>query len=90
MDILQYGQINKAIQRHYRRHWKGGFMSKKYTLNKADFKSLGIGFIIVLAGSALTFVADNVGLVDFGQATPFVVAFAALLVNVGRKYLQSK
>lgn len=65
-------------------------MSKKYQLNKKDLKSLAIGFLIVLAGSALTFVSENVGQIDFGVYTPFVVAVAALLVNVGRKFLAGK
>ena len=64
--------------------------SKKYQLNRKDLKSLGIGFLIVLAGAVLTFVSDNVGQVDFGAYSPFVVAVAALLVNVGRKFLSWK
>lgn len=64
--------------------------SKKYQLNQKDLKSLAIGFLIVLAGATLTFVSDNVTEIDFGVYSPFVVAFAALLVNVGRKFLQGK
>lgn len=62
-------------------------MSKKYTLNRADLESLGRGLLITLAGAALTFLADNIGKVDFGEATPFVVAVFALLVNTARKFL---
>jgi len=97
MARLQLGQskYSKWVFKHQRklyRKMRGGNMaeSKKYTLNKADLKSLVIGFIIVLAGSALTFVSENVGQIDWGVWTPFVVAFAALLVNLSRKYLQGK
>lgn len=82
----------KAVMRHYRKLKKGGgdMKSKKYSLNKADLKSLLTGFLIVLAGSALTFVSENVGQIDWGVYAPFVVAVAALLVNAGRKYLSGK
>lgn len=64
--------------------------SKKYTLNKGDLKSLFIGFLIMLAGATLTFIAENVNLIDFGNYTPFVVVIVGLLVNLGRKYISGK
>jgi len=61
--------------------------SKKFTLNKNDLKSLFVGLLITLAGAALTFLAENLGDVDFGVYTPFVVPVLALLINTGRKFL---
>jgi hypothetical protein len=59
----------------------------KYSLNKYDLKSLGIGLGITLAGAALTFLSEYVSKADFGSYSPMVVAVFALLVNIVRKYL---
>lgn len=65
-------------------------MSQKFSLNKTDLKSLFRGLVITLCGAFLTYVAENVGKVDFGTYTPFVVAIIALGVNTGRKFISGK
>lgn len=61
--------------------------SPKYSLNKADlFKALR-GLVVVLAGAALTYVADMIPNVDFGMYTPLVVSVSSTLIELGRRFL---
>ena len=62
--------------------------SDKYSLNLVDLKSIGRGLLITLGGAALTYLAENVGKVNFGTMTPVVVALLAALINTARKWLQ--
>lgn len=64
--------------------------SKKYKLNKEELKSLWRGLLITLGGALLTFMAENIPNVDFGQWTPFVVSFSALGINSVKKWLEGK
>lgn len=64
--------------------------SKKWKLNITDGKSLLRGLLITLAGAALTFAAEQLPYVDFGQWTPFVVSFASLGINTGKKWLEGE
>lgn len=61
--------------------------SKKYSLNKEDLRKIGIGLGVALSGALLTYIAEIVPNIDFGQFTPIVVVIASVLVNTGRKYL---
>lgn len=61
--------------------------SPRLSLNKADLYKTGRGFLIVLAGTTLTFIASNIGNFDFGPYTALVVAMASSLVELGRRYL---
>ena len=62
-------------------------MSKKYTLNKEDLKSIGKGLLIACGGAALTYLTDAISAIDFGIYTPAVVAFWSVVVNIVRKWL---
>lgn len=62
--------------------------SKRYTLNSDDLKSIGTGFMIAIGGAAITYFAEIVGQVDFGEMTPAIVALSGVLVNVLRKWLK--
>ena len=46
------------------------------------------GLGIALAGAALTFLAETIPGIDFGQWTPVAVAVASALVNAGREWLK--
>jgi hypothetical protein len=61
--------------------------SPKFSLNKADLISLAKGFAITLAGAGLTFLAEYLAKVDFGQFAVIAVPVFAFLVNVARKWL---
>lgn len=62
-------------------------MSGLYKLNKEDGKKILKGLIVAVGGAVLTYVAQLVGQIDFGNWTPVVVAFSGVLVNTGRKLL---
>lgn len=62
--------------------------SKKYKLNKEDASKVGKGALIAVGGALVTFVAEVVTQIDFGEWTPLVVAGASIGINLARKYLQ--
>ena len=64
--------------------------SKKYTLTKENVSKVGKGALIAVGGAFLTFLAQAIGQFDFGEWTPAVVALASILINVGRKWLDSE
>lgn len=65
-------------------------VSPKFSLNKEDLKSLWRGLLITLAGAALVYISEVLPKLDFGNYGPILVPFAALLVNIGRKYIAGK
>jgi hypothetical protein len=65
-------------------------VSKKYQLNKTDLHKILVGAGVAVAGALLTYIAELVPSVDFGEFTPVVVAIVSILVNAGRKYLGGK
>lgn len=60
-----------------------------YSLNKEDMLKVGKGLLIACGGAGLTYLAEVVGLIDFGVYTPLIVAGAGVLVNFARKFLQN-
>jgi hypothetical protein len=46
--------------------------------------------LITLAGAALVYISEVLPKLDFGNYGPILVPFAALLVNIGRKYIAGK
>jgi hypothetical protein len=61
--------------------------SKKYRLNIEDAHKILTGLLVAMAGAGITYAVDTVGMMDFGEYTPFVVAVASVLVNIARKFL---
>lgn len=55
-----------------------------------DYKKVLRGFVIALAGAALTYAADQIPNLDFGQYTLVVAAVLSAGVNAARQYLVSK
>jgi hypothetical protein len=64
--------------------------SERYDLNKDDLKKILIGAGVAMAGALLTYAAETVGQVDFGDMTPYVVAFTSIAINVARKVLAGR
>lgn len=62
--------------------------SKKFSLNWLDLQKIGRGALIALGGALLTYLADALPSVDFGQLQPVVVALGGILINAGWKYLK--
>lgn len=65
-------------------------MSKKFILPAEEWKSIGKGLMVAVGGAFLTYITQVSTSVDFGQWTPVVVAGLSVLVNIGRKYLESQ
>ena len=61
--------------------------SKKYKLNKEDTSKIIKGLGVALGGALLTYLAEIIPNVDFGQLTPLVVAISCVIINAGRKFL---
>lgn len=62
----------------------------KYRLNKQDLLKIAVGAGIALGGAFLTYLAEIIGQVDFGDYTPIVVSISSVLINAGRKFLADK
>lgn len=62
-------------------------MSKKNTLNKTDWKSIGRGALVAVIGTLLTYGTQQIGNIDFGEYTPIVVTLLSVITNIVRKYL---
>ena len=64
--------------------------SKKFSLNKEDFKKILVGALVAVAGALLTYLSEVVTQVDFGGYSPMVVAILSILINAGRKFITGK
>ena len=56
-------------------------VSKKWSLNWADGKKLGLNTLFVSIAAGLTYLGTQVGNVDWGSATALVVPIATLLIG---------
>lgn len=63
-------------------------MSKKYTLQTLDWKKIGIGALIALGGTLLTYFQDVFAQIDFGEYQMLAVAINSVIINIIRKFLQ--
>lgn len=64
--------------------------SPKWTLNMTDWKKVGKGFLIALAGMILTLLADMIPGLDFGQYTLIVAPILMALINAALKWYQGQ
>lgn len=64
--------------------------SKRFRLNKKDGKSIAVGACIALGAALLTYLAEIVGQIDFGEHSELIVAIAAILINTARKSLEGE
>lgn len=64
--------------------------SKQFTLNNIDWKKIGKGALIAIAGALFTYFESFITTVDFAIYTPLVMAINSILVNVVTKWLQGQ
>jgi hypothetical protein len=62
-------------------------MSEVFKLNGIDWKKLGKGLLIACGGAGLTYLGGAVTGLDFGTATPMIVAGLSFGINFLRKFL---
>lgn len=65
-------------------------MSKRFKLNKEDGIKIAKGAGIAVAGALLTFGADLIPMIDFGQYDAMVAALLMILINAGLKWYADK
>ena len=65
-------------------------MQIKNSFDKTTLVKIAKGAGIAAVGAILTYLAETIPSVDFGDATPIVVAIAAILVNMLREYMKGK
>lgn len=58
-------------------------------MNKSNYKKIGKGLLIAMAGAGLTYLAQLIPGLDFGIYTPLAVATFSALINAGREYLKT-
>lgn len=61
--------------------------SKRYSLDGADLRKLGTGFLVALVGAVATFLSDAATSIDFGMWSPFISMAVSVVVNAIRKWV---
>ncbi|MEA3430193.1 MAG: hypothetical protein U9R08_02890 [Nanoarchaeota archaeon] len=64
--------------------------SKKFTLNRQDLIKLLTGLGLAIGGVILTYLQEMIPQINFGGATPVVVALNSVLINLARKWITDK
>jgi hypothetical protein len=61
--------------------------SEAFSFIPEDIKSLAVGALIAGIGALVTFIAENISGVNFGQWTFIVIPAVGVLVNAIRKWI---
>lgn len=61
--------------------------SSAFTLNGTDWKKIGKGLLVALAGAGLTYLTEWISGADFGTVTPIIVAGFSVIANLLRKWI---
>lgn len=56
-------------------------------MNKEDWRKVAVGAMVAAAGAVVTYLLNQLGNMDFGANTPFVVALVSVVLNAARKWL---
>jgi hypothetical protein len=62
-------------------------MSNFLSLNKEDFKRIGMGAAVAVTGALLTYLSQVITTIDFGAYTPIIMAVWSVVANIVRKWL---
>ncbi len=65
-------------------------MSEKFRLNKEDGLKIAKGACIALGGALLTYLAEILPNVDFGNYTLVIAPIVSILINAGLKFFSGK
>jgi hypothetical protein len=77
IHLHSVGKINRGIP----------MKLKQFAISGTNWLSVLEGAGIAAGGAVLTYVAQNIGNIDFGTYTPMVVALASVGINYLRKVL---
>jgi len=64
--------------------------SPRYHLDSADIGRIMVGALIAVGGALVVYASQTITQIDFGVATPFVVAGASVIINAVRKWLSGQ
>jgi len=62
--------------------------SPSFSIDLKGLQKVGKGALIAGSAVVLTYLAENIGSVDFGQSTALVVGISSVLINFLRKFLK--
>jgi len=63
-------------------------MQESFKFDAVTLKKIGTGALIAGGGAILTYIAENMTALDFGSATPLVVAVLSIAINALREYIK--
>lgn len=63
--------------------------SPRFVLNWIDRNKIVKGFFIAVGGAALTYIAEQLPMIDFGQYQIIIFPLASSLVNAGIKWFSN-
>lgn len=61
--------------------------SKTYEMNKEDWKKIGIGALIAIAGALATWMQEVIPGVNFGSYTTVMIVVNSVVINILRKWV---
>lgn len=61
--------------------------SPRFSLNNMDWKKIGTGALIAIAGALLTYLTPIITGLDLGASTPIVVVMWSVIANIVRKWM---
>ena len=61
--------------------------SKKYTLDNLDYYKIYTGLLIALGGAFITWLPEQIELIDWGGCQPLAFAISSMAVNAVRKWI---
>lgn len=63
-------------------------MSGKFTLDKTDFKQIGIKILMGVVAVAIPVIISNLSSINFGTYQPVVTMIIFILQYIGQRFLQ--
>lgn len=61
-------------------------VSPRFSIDLVGLKKVGKGALIAAGGAVLTYLAEAIPGLDFGEYTPVIVAVSSVLINAGIKF----
>lgn len=65
-------------------------MQKKNSFDRETMKKIGKGALIAGGGALAVYVLQAIAGMDFGEATPLIVALCGILINAVREYMKGE
>lgn len=61
-------------------------MQIKNSFDQETLKKIGRGALIAGGGALIVYLLETISVMDFGEATPMVVALASIIINAIKEY----